>query len=159
MIVVSDSSPLIALSIVERLDLVELIYDRIEVPSAVYQEVTHLDKPFASELEKFLSGRVVEVTDSFAVSMLLGDIGQGEAEAIVLAFEEKAKGLLVDDRKARRVARMKGLPIVGTLGLLLHGRRLGAVAEIRPLIQRLSDNGIRISDRVIEITLNEAGEA
>ena len=56
MIVVSDSSPLIALSIVERLDLVELIYDRIEVPSAVYQEVTHLDKPFASELDKFLSG-------------------------------------------------------------------------------------------------------
>jgi len=58
MIVIADSSPLIALAVIEKLELLEKLYENVYVPTAVLQEVVRTDKPFANDL-KLLKSRVI----------------------------------------------------------------------------------------------------
>ncbi len=158
MIIISDSSPLISLAIIDKLDLLESLYEEIYVPFAVYKEVTEDEKPFSKELNFFLENKVKNVSNKMAVDVLTSDIGIGESEAIVLALEEKPELILIDDLKARKFAKMNGLAVIGTMGLLLEGKQKGLIKEIKPLILKLLDNGIRISEKIIEITLKVAKE-
>jgi len=158
MIIISDSSPLISLAIIDKLDLLESLYEEIYVPFAVYKEVTEDEKPFSKELKFFLENKVKNVSNKMAVDVLISDIGIGESEAIVLALEEKPNLILIDDLKARKFAKMNGLAVIGTMGLLLEGKQKGLIKEIKPLILKLLDNGIRISGKIIEITLKVAKE-
>lgn len=157
MIIVSDSSPLIALAIIGKLNLLEKLYEEIVVPFAVYKEVTEKEKPFSKELRLFLSNRTKQIANRLAVEVLISDIGIGESESIVLALEEKPDLVLIDDLKARKFAKMYGLEIIGTMGILLKAKKKGLITEIKPLITELLSNGIRIGNRIIEMTL-EAGQ-
>ena len=158
MIVISDSSPLISLSTIERMDLLEKLFKEIFVPKSVFEEVTKENKPYSNELKIFLINRVKHVKNKVAVKILLSDIGKGESEAIILAIEEKSDYLLIDDLKARKIAKMNGLEIIGTMGILLKGKKEGLIKEIKPLIGILLKNNIRIGDKIIEMTLNAAQE-
>jgi len=124
----------------------------------VFQEVAGTDKPFARELKRFLNGRTKDVRNKMAVRMLSVDIGAGEAEAIVLAMEYQPAVVLIDDLKARRFAKMNGLQVIGTMGILLKAKKEGLIKEIKPLISDLVLNGIRISKKIVEITLQAAQE-
>lgn len=135
-----------------------MLYDEVYVPLAVYEEVTEEEKPFAKELKKYLTNRVKNVTNKLAVEVLVSDIGLGESEAIVLALEEKPDLVLIDDLKARKFAKMSGLQIIGTIGILLQAKKKGLIQEIKPLISELLFNGIRISNKIIEIALEAAQE-
>lgn len=158
MIIISDSSPLISLAIIGRLDLLEKLYKEIYVPFAVYKEVTEEEKPFSKELGNFLRDKVKNVSNRLAVEVLVSDIGIGESEAIVLALEEKPDLVLIDDLKARKFAKMNGLEIIGTMGILLEAKENRLIEEIKPLISELILNGIRVSNKIIEITLKAAKE-
>ncbi|MCP4404623.1 MAG: DUF3368 domain-containing protein [bacterium] len=93
-----------------------------------------------------------------AVDILLSDLGAGEAEAIVLALEQQPAMILLDDLKARKFAKMKGLNIIGTLGILLEAKKEGLIAELKPSIEILVSNEIRISSKIIEMVLQAAQE-
>lgn len=90
--------------------------------------------------------------------MLSNDIGAGEAEAIVLALEQRPSVVLIDDLKARRFAKMNNLDVIGTMGILLKAKKYNLIQEIKPLIATLLLNEIRISAKIIEMTLQAAGE-
>jgi uncharacterized protein len=158
MIVIPDSSPLISLAVIEKLDILGHLYEEIYAPTAVFQEVAGTDKPFARELKLFLNGRTEDVKNKMAVRMLSGDIGAGEAEAIVLALERQPAVVLIDDLKARKFAKMNGLDVIGTMGILLKAKKDSLIKEIKPLISELLLNGIRISEKIVEITLQAAQE-
>jgi len=158
MIVISDSSPLIALAIIEKLDILLELFAKIYVPEAVYQEVARTDKPFAEELRFFLTGNTKSVKNKMAVKMLSADVGAGEAETIVLALEQQPAIVLIDDLKARKFAKMNGLKIIGTMGILLKAKKEGLIKEIKSMISKLLANDIRISKKIIEISLQAAIE-
>lgn len=158
MIVIADSSPLIALAVIDKLDMLEKLYQEFYVPAAVFEEVAQAEKPFAKELKLFLHGKIKNVENKLAVAMLSNDIGAGEAEAIVLALEQRPSVVLIDDLKARRFAKMNNLDVIGTMGILLKAKKDGLVSEIKPLIATLLLNEIRISAKIIEMTLQAAGE-
>lgn len=158
MIVVSDSSPLISLAIIEKLDILGKLFEEIYAPPAVFQEVAQVNKPFGKELKLFLEGRIKNVENAMAVTILSGDVGAGEAEAIVLAMEHQPAVVLIDDLKARRFAKMNGLEVIGTMGILLKAKKEGLIMEIKPLISELLQNGIRIGNKIVEITLQAAKE-
>ena len=88
MIVVSNSSPLTSLAIIDRLDLLEKLFEEIYVPNAVYKEVTQKEKPFSDVLERFLKRKIKSVKNKTVVNILKSDIGAGESEAIALAIEQ-----------------------------------------------------------------------
>ena len=158
LIVISDSSPLIALSIIGKLDVLTKLFDEIYVPNAVFHEVVKTNKPFAKEIKYFLTGKTKNVINKMAVNILSADIGAGEAEAIVLALEQQPSIVLIDDLKARRFAKINGLKIIGTMGILLKAKKEGFIKEVKPLISKLLSNNIRISQKIIEITLQAAME-
>ncbi|MBF0573407.1 MAG: DUF3368 domain-containing protein [Desulfamplus sp.] len=158
MIVIADSSPLIALAIIEKLEILEKMYEKIYASTAVVQEVVRTDKPFANDLKLFLHGRTKNVKNKIAVRILSGDIGAGEAETIVLALENLPAVALIDDLKARRFAKMNGIEVIGTMGILLKAKKEGLIKKIKPLIAELLQHDIRISMKIIEITLQAAQE-
>ncbi len=158
MIVISDSSPLISLALIGKLDILKKLYKEIWAPTAVYEEVVKSDKPFADELILFLNGKTKSVTNKMAVEVLLSDIGAGEAEAIVLALEQQPDIILIDDLKARKLAKLKGFKVIGTMGILLQAKNEGLIKEIKPLISKLISKDIRISAKIVEIVLQAAQE-
>jgi predicted nucleic acid-binding protein len=84
-------------------------------------------------------------------------LGAGESGAIGLA-QSLGVGLMADDRAARRVADSLGVPVIGVLGVLVLARRLGAIPEIRPLIQALVESGYFLASTLIDEALRRVGE-
>jgi len=106
--IVSNSSPLIALAKIEKLDILE--YD-IVIPKAVFNETTEPEKEYMKELYEWGKDKVVEVKNRKAVEYLELIVGEGEAETIVLSEELNADAVLIDDLKARKIARFRGLRV------------------------------------------------
>jgi predicted nucleic acid-binding protein len=103
MLVIADSSALVALATCGALELLTLIYEDIRVPQAVFDEVTAPDKPQGVILSSFLAERVVSVDMSRWV-LAAGGLGQGELEAMALYKQLSADALLIDDRRTRTIA-------------------------------------------------------
>lgn len=139
MIVVSDASPIIALSLIGQLDLLAAMYGKVEVPRAVYQEVTQLgiDHLGVREIVKasWISAR--SVRNDALVKALLGELDIGEAEAITLATEVGAELLLIDERCGRKVATRLGLNVVGVLGILIEAKKKNFIFSLRQQLDAL----------------------
>jgi hypothetical protein len=160
-IVVSDSSPLIALSAVGRLELLKDLFGTVLVPQTVYTEVVRPGSELPGEREVGQADwiEVHPVGNTGLVKVLGLDLDPGESEAIVLAMESGADLLLVDERKARRVASRLGLNVVGTIGLLVLAKQKGLLTAIRPVLDALGTQaGFRIGARVYDQALRLAGE-
>jgi predicted nucleic acid-binding protein len=101
---------------------------------------------------------VQSVQNSAVVATLKTQMDEGEAEAIALAMELGDVLLILDDKKARRVAQQIGLKVIGTVGMLLRAKRDGVITEIKPLLTALVQADFRISDGVIQEALRLSGE-
>jgi predicted nucleic acid-binding protein len=83
---------------------------------------------------------------------------EGEVEVMILAQEINADVVVIDDANAKKYAKYLGLPVTGTLGVLIKAKRAGYLKEIKPLLQQLVENNIYISDKIIDLCLKQAGE-
>jgi uncharacterized protein len=92
------------------------------------------------------------------LNLLLADLDPGEAAAVALAAARKAERLLVDDRAARRVAAQLGIPVIGTLGILVAARRRGLVEQLAPILSKLRVGGFWMSAELEAAVLDEVGE-
>lgn len=147
MVIIADTSPLIAFAILGRLDILDSVFNEIRVPLAVYTECTgSATKPFSSILEKYLSGKIYNVKDTIAVELLADNVDIGEAEAIILARELGVENVLMDDKKARVYAKKHRLHPIGTVGTLLQAKKIGYIFEIKEFLDKLIVNGYRISN-------------
>ena len=162
MIVVSDSSALIALGAAGHFSLLRELYGRVLIPAAVHREVVlDPDARFgATEVARADWIEVREVRDlGLVTSFVQGGIGRGESEAIVLAIEERAEILLIDDLRGRQEAARHGLTITGVLGIFLLAKRRGLVNAIKPLIDGLTQSiGFRVAASLYEDVLRSADE-
>lgn len=154
MIVVADSSPLIALCRIGRLKLLHDLFGQLIIPDAVWQEVSasHPGKAGAAEI---MSASWIErraVKDMPLVNLLRQDLGAGESEAIVLAREVSADVLLMDERRGREAAKRLGLTCTGLVGVLLEARRRGIVSDPAAVAAELRDvAGFWIADELMEL--------
>ena len=161
MIVVSDSSPLIALARINRLDLLHSLYERILIPTEVHHEVTvaghHL--PGGREVRVADWVEVVERRSSGGQSLeqACEGLGRGERGSILLAKALSADLVLLDEWKARRAARSAGLSVVGCLGVLEVGARKGIVSDLRSAYRDLLREGIRFDIRLLQESLDRLG--
>jgi predicted nucleic acid-binding protein len=157
MLIVADSSALIALATCEGLDVILMVYDDIKVPEAVFTEIVAPEKPQSDVLGSFLSGRVVKVDTSRWV-LAAGGLGRGEIEAMALYKELSADALLIDDHRARVIAEHNQINCIGALGLLLIAKQQGVIGEIAPYIQKLRYSSIHYGDDLLNRVLKLAGE-
>lgn len=158
--VVVDAGPVIALARLDLLAIPDSVFGKALITQVVLQEClanqAH-DENHAIRLA--LETQLLEPVHWLQPAPAsMWSLDPGEASAINLAARRKAF-VLVDDLAARRVARDVGLKVVGTCGLLLEARRLNLVAEVRPLVEKLSESGYYLSRSLIETVCRLAGES
>jgi len=157
MLVVADSSALVALATCEALDVVTRLYDEIRVPQAVYAEVVVPEKPQAAVLSLFLAGRVVKV-DMNRWIVASGGLGQGELEAMALYKQLSADALLIDDRRARAVAEYNQILCIGALGVLLLAKHQGVIQQVALYVERLRSSPLHYGEALLTRVLSLAKE-
>jgi uncharacterized protein len=158
MLIVADSSALLTLAACESLSLLDQLFDKVRVPPAVFLECTVAGKPGAEVLETYLRDRV-EAVDLEAFVIAAVELGRGELEAMALYKRLRADRLLVDDLRARRVARLNSIAIIGSIGVLLLAKEEGHLAAVRPRLEAIRNAGIHLSEQLIADALELAGEA
>ncbi len=144
---VIDTSTLIALSSIGKLDLLRKIFTLILVPRAVVEE-------YGEPLPKWI--KVLDVKNKQLVRVLLEYLHRGEAEAIALAIEADADIVVLDDKKARSIARRLGLKIIGTMGILILAKKQKLIDDIEAEINRLLQTSFYLSQDVITKALETA---
>ena len=131
MIVVSDTTPLITLMKVGRLNILHSLFGEVCIPKAVFSEVTS-NETFENEADIIRNSeyiKVVMVRDQRQVEFLQRATGLdlGESEAIIYADEIKADLLLMDEAAGRKVAQNMNLPITGSIGVLIKAFKSGII--------------------------------
>ncbi len=161
--VVSNTSPLLNLAIIDRLDLVRDQFGEVFIPPAVLHELrADEDRPGSPALAAALAGgwiKVAPLQNPVVAQVLWRTLDEGEAEAIALALEVGAERVLLDERDARRAAKHLGLATVGVLGILLRARFDGRISSLASELRRLrNEAGFRIGSELEQTLLMEAGE-
>ena len=158
MIVIADSSALVALAICEALPLLEPLFGEIKVPQAVFEELNITNKAQSHALTLFLNDKIIAVTLPIAHIERNSGLGKGELEAIALYKQTGADLLLIDDARAKKVAYINNVEVMGSLGVLLLAKQQGLLTVLSPLLDRLRDSDIFISDDLLERILMMANE-
>jgi hypothetical protein len=158
MLVVADTSSLLALAACDGLSLLDALFGQIKVPSSVYEESTVEGRPSSSELRTYLGSKVVAV-DMEQVVIGAPGLGAGELEAMALYKQLHADRLLIDDARARRVAHLNHILVIGSIGVLILAKQRGMLPLLRPSLELVQRAGIHISESLLEEALKLAGEA
>ena len=160
MSIVVNSTPLISLSILNQLDLLLKIFGDVIVPSVVYDEIIVNGKGKAgySNLSKIDWFNVINVENIGQKQSIMIELDEGEAEVITIAKEKGIKLVCVDEFAGRRYAKLLGLEVIGTLGVLLIAKQKNYVSELKPLFQKLLASNRHIGKPLCNQILTRAGE-
>lgn len=156
--VVVNSTPLIALYRIGKLDLLKEIYGRVIIPYAVYEEVilessTKESNDFIQE-SGFID--IMKIKNEEAKRLFVTSLHKGEVEVMILAKEIESDLCIIDDLLARRYAKYYDLNITGTIGVVLKAKEQGIISRVKPIMDELIDSGIYIDsklyNKVLEIS-------
>ena len=147
MIVVSDTSPLNYLVLIDLQHILPELFERILIPAAVREELQSAGAP--EPIARFIATAPawLEIRQVSEIDPALHHLDRGEREVIALAASLSA-GVLIDESKGRLAARERGLAVSGTLGVLDLGVRRGLV-NLSEALRRLEGTTFRVSPRLI----------
>jgi predicted nucleic acid-binding protein len=157
--IVSDAGPIIIFARIDRLSLLRDVTGSLLVPGAVYDEIV-VNKggmPGATEVAQAAWIQKASVINRSTIDVLPSVLHEGEREAIALAKEQGAQ-LLIDEIRARRVARDEGLEVIGTLRILAGAKQLKLINVVRPIVGQMQSSGYRFDRILIRRFLERIGE-
>ena len=158
MILVADSSALIALSVCNSLELLDQLFSEVLVPKAVFNELIKPDKPEVITLQHYLKDKVCEV-DMRNFIYLDAYADAGKNEAMLLYKQKSAEKLLIDDKRGRKVAKLNEIDTIGLLGVLLIAKQTGLISKIKPRIKEIAQSkGVLIPCNVVNFHHEEHEE-
>lgn len=156
---VTDTSALIFLAKISRLELLQLGVQEVLVPSEVLAEVHAGPADVMKHIEAHLGTWLRECNASWNREVsFTRQLGKGEAAVLRQAICLNVRSVVLDDMVARKVARQLGLEPVGTLGILLAARKKGLITNLQGELESLKACGFWISTGVEREVLREAGE-
>ncbi len=129
------------------------------IPTAVLLEVSCLDP--SDPVVRAVHGAgwpVVTVTEPVPASVSRWRLHAGEEAVLTLALASTDREVVLDDLAGRRCAEAHGIPLIGTLGIVILAKRIGRIDEARPVIEELRRAGLRAGEDVIANALKRAGE-
>ena len=153
MTVVSDTSPINYLLLIDQVNLIPRLFQQIIIPDVVRDEMLDPSAPLV--LQKWIVNPPAWLTVQAVsgVDASLNTLDPGEQAAITLAQTLPADLLIIDERLGRRVASDRRIPIIGTLGILDAAASQGLI-ELAEVITRLQQTNFRISRRIIQQLLD-----
>lgn len=162
--VIANTTPLIAFAGIGHLDLLQKLYGEIIIPRAVLNEIKNeparstVRAAIKTETTPTMWINVCSISDVKTKQLYRAKLHGGEVEVMILAEEQHADLVLMDDNAAKKTAKFMGIKVTGTLGVLLRAKKAGYIAEVKPLMKALITNGMYISEKVYQYVLREAGE-
>ena len=155
MIVVSDTSPLCYLRLINQIDVLQTLYKVVIIPQAVADELSAPKTPsvvknWLADSPSWLQIQVAELPQSDELKLL----DPGEQEAILLAEQLKADLVILDDKAARQIARERGLTIIGLLGIVKNASRSGLL-DLETTFEQLREIGFWVAPSLLEQLLTE----
>ena len=154
MTVVSNTSPLLNLALIDRLSLLELQFEHVVVPTAVWDELT-AGQEGVDRLEAVRGRggiRVVSPEPTGLLTEFERELDRGEAAALAHAIDIDAERVLLDEREGRAAASRHGVPVTGAVGILLRASRHDEI-DLRTELDALREAGFWISDSLSERAL------
>lgn len=147
--IISDTSCFIILANIGELEILHKVYGQIVTTVDIATE-------YGEVLPKWVE--VVTVKDKYRQQLLEMQIDKGESSAIALALETPDSTIILDDYKARRIARQLGLIFTGTIGVIIKAKLNGAIPSIKPLLEKIKQTDFRLSTEIELQALKEANE-
>ncbi len=161
MIVVSDSSPLVILSKLACLDLLNRLFSCVYISREVHHEVVVAGAglPGAAEVVRagWIEVKQLQNPASLLAAQQKQALGPGELSTILLAKELGANPVLLDDFKARKLAKAEGLQILGSIGLLEPLYVRGYLSDLRACFRQLITHSVYIDQRLLDRRLRALG--
>jgi predicted nucleic acid-binding protein len=156
--IIANSTPLVALWVLERLDILRELYGEVLIPPGVQAEFLMAERALRQAvLDDAPWIKVVPLANPNR-TLAYTALDRGEAEALALAEECEARLVIIDERKGRRYASRLGLPLTGTLGILLLAKNEGLIPAVAPLIDALQEAGLYLDEDLVAGVLESAGE-
>lgn len=157
---VCNTSPIILLAKIRRLELLTQLYREVLIPSSVMGEIEVSPSEEAMQVRSLLQEGRFQIHEATkrALERIPADLGRGEREAIALALETKVDLVILDDQQGRRIACERGLVVTGTVGVLTEARERGLVSSVRHELDRLTEAGMWINEAFYHRILQELGE-
>lgn len=155
--VIVNSTPVIGLANIGKLDVLRQMYGTITIPQAVFDEIK------SPSVQRQVNAnrdwiRVEQVNDASQKQMYRAKLHAGEVEVMILAQEKKADLVILDDNAAKKTAKFLGLRVIGTLGILVLAKKRGYIKEVSPVLDALKRDGFFVSDDLCDLVLRQADE-
>lgn len=157
---VVNASPVILLGKAGVIHLLPLLCDELVVPAGVVAEVQQGRMADAGRI--WLAGeggKFIRPAPPLHVALAAWSGGAGEAEVISWALAHAGFVAVLDDRAARRLAAQQGVPVVGSLRVIVKAKERGLISKARPALEKLRGSGAYVSDELIDRAISLAGEA
>ncbi len=148
-VIISDTCCLIALSKIEKINLLKGLYHEVFITKDVYHE-------FGGSLPDWIL--VTEVKNKQKQIELDEQLDKGEASSIALALETDNAILIIDEIKGRKIAQSLNIDIIGTIGIILLAHKNGLISDVIGTILRLVNKGFRLSDNLINNIIEKFGK-
>ena len=144
-LIISDSTTVITLLNIGRLDVLKNIFSLVYIPQKVYDEVV-IEEKIVLEKEFFV---VKEISDKNLYTLLSKSLDAGECEAIVLA-KEMELSLIIDEKKGRKIASNLGVNIFGFIGLLVlnYKKEMLTKEDTLDVFYKAKEQGFRVGEKL-----------
>lgn len=140
-VIISDTSCLIALSKIDKLDILRKLYQEVIITREVQNE-------FGDSLPAQII--ISEVKNKKKQIEIETRLDKGEASSIALALEISNSTLIIDEVKGRKIAKSLNINIIGTIGVLILADKKGLVKDVMGIILKMVNKGFRLSDKLID---------
>lgn len=137
--IVSNSTPLINFAAIDRLDILEALFTMLIIPPAVEFELLErgAQYPNVTIIRQAAFIKKHDIHNEMLRTALSIDLDPGEAEAIILALEQKADLLLLDELAGRTIAESYQIAFTGSIGCLIEAKRIGIIPKIKPILDAM----------------------
>lgn len=155
--VVVNASPLIILLKAGQADLLPKLFENIVVPQAVIDEITLAKSDLVSVQLKKITWYT---TANVPINPLIANwnLGDGESSVLSFALAHPEYRAIIDDAAARRCANALAIPTLGTGGTLVLAKRRSLIPSVEEKLRLLKNAGLWLSNQVIDLIKQEAGE-
>lgn len=157
-LVIADAGPLIAFARLHQIGLLPQLFGRVLVTDIVFRECAgRSDFPESALLHEAVTRKQLELCAAPDFSAFAQKIDAGEASAIAVAIDYGC-GVLMDDKAGRSMAANAGVPVIGTVGVLVLAKRRNMIPLVAPLLENLAASGYFLGAEIIAAALSASGE-
>jgi predicted nucleic acid-binding protein len=153
--VVSDTSPLNYLVLIEQINILAMLYGRVFIPQSVYEELNAPETPEPVRAWRADLPRWLEISSERpAPDTGLSSLHAGERDAISLALHLQAGALIIDERRGREEAEKRGLKVIGTVGVIASAHESGLL-DLIGAFDRLRQTTFHVSPKLLAAILRK----